>query len=229
MEEAEVAPVEPDFWVTLEQYQERLKGKVSNRKGWLLLAGTVDWWASPAHPWNAGANEVSLADWRAMILAESEGRVNPDTQERLAEFAQRLKEASIRQQDFEAAACWLDFQKSLRRHPSRPQPSRCIPRGLGVLPELGMLSSDLFGLYHELFDPHLRPVRLDPAWLPWQAGTVPAIARRIYDSDDFSDLSILADALEDAGCEETAVLEHCRDKGRHVRGCWVVDWCLGLD
>ncbi|MDY3556283.1 hypothetical protein R5W24_005446 [Gemmata sp. JC717] len=50
----------------------------------------------------------------------------------------------------------------------------------------------------------------------------------MYESRDFSAMPILADALQDAGCEDGAVLDHCRDPhGVHVRGCWVVDLVLG--
>ena len=41
------------------------------------------------------------------------------------------------------------------------------------------------------------------------------------------DLLILADALEDAGCDNADLLDHCRRPGEHVRGCWVVDALLG--
>jgi hypothetical protein len=34
---------------------------------------------------------------------------------------------------------------------------------------------------------------------------------------------ILADALEDAGCTDEAILAHCRGPGPHVQGCWLVD------
>ena len=57
--------------------------------------------------------------------------------------------------------------------------------------------------------------------------TVVALARGIYESRDFSAVPILADALQDAGCENADVLEHCRGEGPHVRGCWVVDLVLG--
>jgi hypothetical protein len=43
----------------------------------------------------------------------------------------------------------------------------------------------------------------------------------------FADLPILADALEDAGCADAAILAHCRSGGEQVRGCWVVDLLLG--
>jgi hypothetical protein len=38
---------------------------------------------------------------------------------------------------------------------------------------------------------------------------------------------ILADALQDAGCDNADILGHCRGPGPHVRGCWVVDLVLG--
>jgi hypothetical protein len=42
-------------------------------------------------------------------------------------------------------------------------------------------------------------------------------------------LPILADALEDAGCTDTDILDHCRGEGPHVRGCWVMDLILGKE
>jgi hypothetical protein len=41
-------------------------------------------------------------------------------------------------------------------------------------------------------------------------------------------MPILADALQDAGCDNEDVLTHSRDpKGVHARRCWVVDLVLG--
>jgi hypothetical protein len=40
---------------------------------------------------------------------------------------------------------------------------------------------------------------------------------------------VLADALEEAGCDERAVLDHCRGPGPHVRGCWALDLVLGKE
>jgi hypothetical protein len=45
----------------------------------------------------------------------------------------------------------------------------------------------------------------------------------------FDRLPILADALEDAGCDNANILNHCRQPGVHVRGCWVVDLVLGKE
>jgi hypothetical protein len=53
------------------------------------------------------------------------------------------------------------------------------------------------------------------------------VAQGIYDERAFERLPILADALEEAGCTDVSILEHCRGPGPHFRGCWVVDWLLG--
>jgi hypothetical protein len=73
-----------------------------------------------------------------------------------------------------------------------------------------------------------RPVVIDPAWTAWNDGTVARLARSIYEERAFEQMPILGDALEEAGCADGAVLEHCRAAGGHVRGCWVLDRVLGL-
>jgi hypothetical protein len=83
-------------------------------------------------------------------------------------------------------------------------------------------------LLRDLFGNAFRPApAVNPAWLAWGGCTVPKLAAAIYEERAFNRLPILADALEDAGCTDTAVLGHCRTGGDHVRGCWVVDLILG--
>ncbi|MDY3562227.1 hypothetical protein R5W23_003689 [Gemmata sp. JC673] len=79
-------------------------------------------------------------------------------------------------------------------------------------------------LLRDIFGNPFRPVPFSPSW---RTDTVLALARRVYESRDFSAMPILADALQDAGCDSPDVLAHCRDpQGTHVRGCWVVDLVL---
>ncbi len=59
--------------------------------------------------------------------------------------------------------------------------------------------------------------------------TVVDLAQQMYDGRDFGLMPVLADALEDAGCDRDDVLAHCRGPGPHVRGCWVVDLVLGRE
>jgi hypothetical protein len=64
----------------------------------------------------------------------------------------------------------------------------------------------------------------------WRTDTAKSLARQMYDSRDFGAMPILADALQDAGCEDEHILNHCRDaNATHVRGCWVVDLVLGKE
>jgi hypothetical protein len=85
-------------------------------------------------------------------------------------------------------------------------------------------------LLRDIFSPlPFRPIALNPAWLTWHDGLLVSMAQRMYDSRKFSDMPILADALEEAGCTNQDILGHCRSGGEHVRGCWVVDALLGKE
>jgi hypothetical protein len=90
-----------------------------------------------------------------------------------------------------------------------------------------LMLSEIEKLLRDVFGNPFRPSPLDPSWLAWNGGTVPRMAQAIYDDRRFSDLPILADALEEAGCSNPDILAHCRSEGPHVRGCWVVDLILG--
>jgi hypothetical protein len=80
------------------------------------------------------------------------------------------------------------------------------------------------GILRDVVGNPFRPVAVQAAWL---TPTVVSLAQRVYDSRDFSGLPVLADALEDAGCDSADLLAHCRGPGPHVRGCWAVDLLLG--
>jgi hypothetical protein len=60
----------------------------------------------------------------------------------------------------------------------------------------------------------------------WRTSAVLALSWQMYDSRDFTPMPVLADALQDAGCENPDILTHCRSDSPHVRGCWVVDMLL---
>jgi hypothetical protein len=63
----------------------------------------------------------------------------------------------------------------------------------------------------------------------WSLPRVIALANTIYDRNEYGRLAELADAMEEEGCREQSVLDHCRSSGPHVKGCWVLDLVLGLD
>jgi hypothetical protein len=68
-------------------------------------------------------------------------------------------------------------------------------------------------------------VTFDPEW---RTSTAVAIVREMYESRDIGAMPILADALQDAGCDEPEILEHCRADQSHVHGCWVCEAVLSM-
>lgn len=85
-------------------------------------------------------------------------------------------------------------------------------------------------LVREIFGNPFRPVAIEPGWRSWKDGTVPRIARAIYDERrlpeghlDPARLGVLADALAEAGCTSEALLSHLRGPGPHFLGCWAID------
>jgi hypothetical protein len=81
-------------------------------------------------------------------------------------------------------------------------------------------------LLRDLYGNPFRVPVVEPAWLAWHDGTVGCLARAVYDGHRFIELPVLADALEEAGCGDLAILGHCRRSGVHARGCWVLDLLL---
>jgi hypothetical protein len=86
-------------------------------------------------------------------------------------------------------------------------------------------------LLREVFGNPFRPVEVGHAW---QTPQVVALAQAAYEQRELpagtldpAQLAVLADALEEAGCTDQAILDHLRGPGPHVRGCWVVDLLLG--
>ena len=105
------------------------------------------------------------------------------------------------------------------------QTMKCRRRdGYAVLVLLAEAYRSNCELLRDIFGNPFRPARFDPAW---RTSTAVALASQMYESREFSAMPILADALQDAGCDNDDVLNHCRGLGPHVRGCWVVDLMLG--
>jgi hypothetical protein len=81
---------------------------------------------------------------------------------------------------------------------------------------------------YEVFREIAGPDYEHPAWPQWRTSDVRAMARAIHRDQAFELLPILSDELQEAGCDDNAVLSHCRAGGNHARGCWVVDLALGF-
>lgn len=125
---------------------------------------------------------------------------------------------------------------------SNRQLAELLPAHIGsvpVAPAQAALLRDIFG--SPFRKPYMWVDKLPPdsalkerrswllrEWLRWNDGTVPRIARSIYDERRWQDMGILADALLDAGCDDESIISHCREP-LHTRGCWVLDLILGKE
>jgi hypothetical protein len=79
-------------------------------------------------------------------------------------------------------------------------------------------------LIREIVGNPYQPISFDSAW---NTPLTTSLAQKIYSERSFSELPLLAEALEAAGCRELSLLGHCRSDKMHVRGCWVLDLLLG--
>jgi hypothetical protein len=76
---------------------------------------------------------------------------------------------------------------------------------------------------------------IDPAWLSWNSGAVPKIARTIAEGKRWDIMPILADYLEEAGCTDAEILSHLRRGFEHGCaeergwGCWVLNRLVAFE
>jgi hypothetical protein len=115
-----------------------------------------------------------------------------------------------------------DFFREVCGNPFRPVAASLFWR----TPAVVALSRGIYGeAPPEGRSLRVPPVSPFPCW-PVSDGR-PLCTGDVYHKSRFADLPILGDALEEAGCTEEAILQHCRRPGPHFRGCWVLDLLLG--
>jgi hypothetical protein len=181
----------------------QLRGRCSDRKLRLWACGCCRWLCGNIVP-----KVINRAIGGAERLAEG------DLDEDEAEEIENETKGALANSDRREAevACWL-------LHPQGWKAARMV--------EWVATTADgrwMTAIQRDIFGNPFRPVAADPSWL---TSTVLALARGIYADRAFDRLPILADALQDAGCDNEDVLDHCRGPGPHARGCWVVDLLLG--
>jgi hypothetical protein len=191
--------------------------QASNRKLRLVACARCrQWWKELVD--DRSKKAVETAERFADYLADDQER------EMALEQARLVLEEMVAEQRFEEAAVAriARVAAELAKHALADREEAFYIAGERVVHEDPIHC----GVIREVFGNPFRPVTVDPAW---RTSNVTAVAQAIYDDRAFDRLPILADALEDAGCDNADILNHCRQPGVHVRGCWVVDLMLGKE
>ncbi|HEY1191218.1 MAG TPA: hypothetical protein VGE74_26525 [Gemmata sp.] len=171
-----------------------------------LLAVACVRFALPADPWAAGIIDV--------IERYADGAASR------AEFLTARKEVRLADRKAHRHIGLLGRYRGLTDDAMEGltgaiEDARRVSKKAGKLAECGLVRC--------VFGNPFRPATFDPAW---RTPTAVALARGIYADRAFDRMPILADALMDAGCNDTEILGHCRTGEPHARGCWVIDGLL---
>jgi hypothetical protein len=71
------------------------------------------------------------------------------------------------------------------------------------------------------------PASVPPPPYAWLTPEVQRLSAGVYAARAWERLPELAEALAEAGCYWSPLLDHLRGPGPHTRGCWVLDFVLG--
>jgi hypothetical protein len=211
-----------------------LRGKATERKVRLFAAASVRRvWTLLTDERSRGALEV--AERFADRLANEEELAEAEWAAAEAVVATRGEEAGLNPVCFAALAAHVSARNDLSG-PGSLTFQDGVSNGTGVA-ALAVRPADAeerrsqAGLLRCIIGNPFRPASLDPAWL---TPTVTSLATVVYEERalpsgelDTARLAVLADALEEAGCDNADVLGHLRGPGPHVRGCWAVDLLTG--
>jgi hypothetical protein len=199
----------PFTWPTsYVDYQNALRGTSARKCRLFAVAWCRKW-----------MKEIQNPDCRALVeLAEryADGLVSRNQLRRRRQAVHRWAEAGWGTPGWEPswAATWGSWNAAIEA---------IVPPCPGYAnldPNYADVADEVFGNLAEA--PHFSP--------DWRTNTAVSLARQMYEAHEFGAMPILADALQDAGCDNDDVLTHCRDPQRvHVRGCWVVDLVLGKE
>jgi hypothetical protein len=142
-------------------------------------------------------------------------------------------------------SAYLDARKAAAQHtdPARQAAARLAAaaadpylrrpnRAHGLVADLDGLATQSAG--HGPFNESFRALVADVVGPPdrpdfnpeWRTATVVSLVRRVLEERDELAMLVLADAVEEAGCDDDELLAHCRGPGPHARGCWVMDLLL---
>jgi hypothetical protein len=227
---------------------EWLRDKASDRKLW-LFAAACSRRASPFLPEEIVQAVTNISERLA------EGLASPSERQAAREAFGIWKEQYVACEDYDRARYLRDFQEALASLPSRREDElvwlgsarahwiRALRNWSAWLGWDDLKQKEGRAIAQRAQEEHLRslcdtlrdllgplPFRsilVAPDLLGWNEQLIPKLAQAVYEERDFDRLPILADALEDAGCDHAELLSHLRCPEAHALGCWALDLLVG--
>ncbi len=206
-----------------------LCGRISDRKLWLFTAGCFRrLYSGPGRTHDTARKNIAK---RTMELierfvegevteAEAQYYLGPLESPAFARYHAWVSASNIAQE----VADWATLRKRFaNRTRERRQAAREAFHSAAFSAESGAQAKLLRCIAGNPF----HSMAFDPTWFTWNGSRVLKLAHAIYEGHSFDRLPLLADALEEAGCSDNAILFHAREHGEHVRGCWLLDRILG--
>jgi hypothetical protein len=163
---------------------------------------------------------------RIWSLIDAPGRTAVEVAERFAEGLagpEELRAARLACQGAHGQASWY----AAATNPEIAARNAALSAQAGARALVGADTEELVAqarLVREIYGDAFKLVTVEASWLT--PGVV-ELAQAIYQGQTFDKIPELADALEQAGCHNQEILNHCRRSGQHVRGCWGLDLILG--
>lgn len=149
------------------------------------------------------------------------GDMTEDTSRRVVEVAERFADGLATQEELAEAhrAAWDDaWAVGWGGDSSVPSAAAAVAEEFSVraaenaVKSLGPQSIHC-EVIRDIVGQPFTPCEFNPAW---RSAEVIALARRIYEERRFLDMPRLADALQQAGCRDATVLDHCCCSGLHT-------------
>lgn len=140
-----------------------------------------------------------------------------------------LKHRQLYCPDLSLDITWLTGKKPLGRIPSFLTRISQIAVATAPTLEGGVYVNHLQAqadILRDLVGNPFVPITIPSEWLNWKDQTVVKLATVISQQAQWEDMPILGDALEESGCNDERILNHCREETWHGPGCHVIDALL---
>ncbi len=198
-------------------FAERDADELASREEMLLIQSEIDDWRKSAST-STRSHSKTIADAESSAVDAASWLVSPHP----------MRRANVARETARAAAAAVyaaaNDRDAIRQAPADEVVMVARMTWQAAQTALADEKKAQAALLRDICGNPFHPPTIERAWL---LPEVVYFARQIYEGSNFEWMPDLADTLQEAGCTDPDILNHCRQSGEHVRGCWVFDALLG--